>query len=312
MWEDWYVSLRLPQTEFSRLNFFPDPMKPASDSFEEVWGKETSEKDRLSYTPPKSLKRSQKSLSAWQPKLCDYVVCMECLEPRCLYLSKRLTHSQYVQLQCYKSFCILVVVLSFLKKAFLLHCVVWNLLVAVMRTLPQLCLPPDHHVAMCVVPLATYVQCWMKWNVHISECILSATNVLLWAKRRGQEVLDLQEGIGKLLSLDCRTFLQHMVCYLRSPEPISFVHSVVYIYIFCTCTVKIIFLWFTVFVLKMACIRFYALCAFGLLILSDCMVYVLFHYLLRIRKCTLGVCLSWFDWVCTWDMVVVVFIKWLF
>ena len=116
-------------------------------------------------------------------------------------------------------------------------CVVHNLLVAVMRTLPQIIMPPDsltHHVAMCVVPLATYVQCWMKWNAHISQCILSATNVLLQAKRRGQEVLDLQEGKGKLLSLDCRTFLEHMVClqwYLRSLEPISFVHSVVCIFI---------------------------------------------------------------------------------
>ena len=79
-----------------------------------------------------------------------------------------------------KNFCILVVGLSFLKKAPLLCYVVQNLLVAVMRTLPQITMPPDsltHHVAMCVVPLATYVQCQMKCNAHISHCIQFAMNV---------------------------------------------------------------------------------------------------------------------------------------
>ena len=100
-------SPRLPQTEFSRLNFFPDPMKkPASDSylsFEEVWGKETSEKDRPSCTPPKKPKeKPKKPFRMTAETVCDYVVCMECLKPRCVYSSKRLTHAQYAQLQCYK------------------------------------------------------------------------------------------------------------------------------------------------------------------------------------------------------------------
>ena len=54
-----------------------------------------------------------------------------------------------------KNLSILVVDLSFLKKAPLLRYVVQNLLVAVMRTLPQITMPPDsltHHVGMCVVP----------------------------------------------------------------------------------------------------------------------------------------------------------------
>ena len=42
-----------------------------------------------------------------------------------------------------KNFCILVVDLSFLKKAPLLRYVVQNLLVAIMRTLPQITMPPD-------------------------------------------------------------------------------------------------------------------------------------------------------------------------
>ena len=164
-------SPRLPQTEFSRLNFFPDPMKkPASDSylsFEDVWGKETSKKDRPSCTPPKKPKeKPKKPFRMTAETVSDYVVC---LKPRCVYSSKRLTHAQYAHaatvLATRKNSCILVVDLSFLKKAPLLHCVVQNLLVAVMRALRQIIMPPDsltHHVAMCVVPLATYVQCQMK------------------------------------------------------------------------------------------------------------------------------------------------------
>ena len=207
-------SPRLPQSEFSRLNFFPDPMKkPASDSylsFEEVWGKETSEKDRPSLTPPKNVKeKPKKPFRMTAETVCDYVVCMECLKPRCLYSSKRLAHSQYTQLQCY-------------KEEFLYSC--GASVLHEESTLATLCsaelvsgchenVTPNKYASRLTNPpcgaFGDLRPVSDERNGHISQCILSVVNVLLQAKGREQEVLDLREGKGRLLILDRRTFLNY-------------------------------------------------------------------------------------------------------
>ena len=81
----------------------------------------------------KSLKRSQKSLSAWYPKPCVIMLCVWSVlnQDVCTRVSDLHIQSMLSSSATRKNSCILVMVLSFPKKALLLHCVVQNLLVAV-------------------------------------------------------------------------------------------------------------------------------------------------------------------------------------
>lgn len=93
---------RLPQEEFEKLSFFPDPTKKlGSDSyleFKEVWGKSTTEKDRPSISTKKGKEKPKKPFLMTAETVCDLIVCGECLKPRCVNSIGKLTKNEYAVL----------------------------------------------------------------------------------------------------------------------------------------------------------------------------------------------------------------------
>ena len=89
----------LPEAEFQALHQFPDPIKRADQShykpFEEVWGKETTEKDRPSLSSGKSSHTCLEGVSfnakAETETVLAILTCGECSKPRCLHSVKKLT-----------------------------------------------------------------------------------------------------------------------------------------------------------------------------------------------------------------------------
>ena len=98
---------RLPSIVCAKLSFFPDPLKKSASNsyqdFSDIWGKNTSEKDRPSLASSKKGKEKVKILFRISAEtVCDILICDVCLKPRCVYSRRRLTKSECTQLQCYK------------------------------------------------------------------------------------------------------------------------------------------------------------------------------------------------------------------
>lgn len=78
---------RLPSIVCAKLSFFPDPLKKsASDSyqdFSDIWGKNTSKKDRPSLASSKKGKEKVKILFRMSAEtVCDILICDVCLKSR--------------------------------------------------------------------------------------------------------------------------------------------------------------------------------------------------------------------------------------
>ena len=96
---------RLSPEIFSKLCFLPDPMLDASKehfrSFSEVYGKETSEKDRPSLNTDKLSSETDvinKSLLVGQ-KIRGVIHCTICKKPRCVYANTFLSNGQTTHVQ---------------------------------------------------------------------------------------------------------------------------------------------------------------------------------------------------------------------
>ena len=78
-------------------------MKPAADSYQDflaLWGTSTSEENRQSLSSSKKAKEGKEKPK--KPTVCSIVYCIECLKPRCVYSSRKLTNVEQAELQRYK------------------------------------------------------------------------------------------------------------------------------------------------------------------------------------------------------------------
>ena len=83
--------------------------KPATDSYQDflaLWGTSTSEKDRPSLSSSKKAKEAKekpkKPFRMTAETVCSIVYCSECLKPRCVYSSRKLTNVEQAELQRHK------------------------------------------------------------------------------------------------------------------------------------------------------------------------------------------------------------------
>ena len=97
----WYCTLnppRLPPEVFQDLHFIPDPVRSIGDptkyaSLQEVYGKQTDDSERPSVTenPQKTHTRDTLHKTLLQgAKIRDFVKCVECQKPRCVYSASKL------------------------------------------------------------------------------------------------------------------------------------------------------------------------------------------------------------------------------
>jgi len=89
----------MPHDIWEKVNIIPYPMKnesatqPEYLSFEELFGKETSERDLPSSQSDPSIPRPPFQLKV--ERVRDWILCVECSKPRLVYSVLKLTTSQY-------------------------------------------------------------------------------------------------------------------------------------------------------------------------------------------------------------------------
>ena len=97
----------LPPDRFKELHQFPDPV-PTDDGehyqpFEDLWGKQTTEKHRPSLNQRGKTRSSQKQTDGdvrlVAETVRDFVDCTECRKPRCIYANEKLTANEGAELQ---------------------------------------------------------------------------------------------------------------------------------------------------------------------------------------------------------------------
>lgn len=94
---------RLPREKLEQLHFLPDPVlksKESYKSFEEVYGKATTEKDRPSlksekYSHPADEQHRRNGLFV-SAKIRGVVVCGECQKSRCIFSNKKLSKAEEI------------------------------------------------------------------------------------------------------------------------------------------------------------------------------------------------------------------------